>query len=117
MRGFFVLGWQWKMVVFLLQVKQDFLTMLKEQEEEAITEDSQWKKVKGSFSNDPRYKVVDSSSKREEFFMEYVQSLKGMAQVSTPPLPSPSPPHSSPPFHPPFSPPFPPPSPSPGTRP
>lgn len=50
--------------------------MLKEQEEVVITEDSQWKKVKGSFSHDPRYKAVDSSNKREELFVEYVQSLK-----------------------------------------
>lgn len=56
--------------------------MLKEHDEDAITEDSQWKKVKGSFSHDLRYKAVDSSSKREEFFMEYVQSFQEKAQVS-----------------------------------
>lgn len=62
-----------------LQVKQDFLALLREQEEVVITGDTEWRKVKGSFSHDPRYKAVDSSSKREELFAEYVQLLKGTA--------------------------------------
>ena len=51
----------------------DFLNML--EESEAITERTQWKKMKGLFSSDPRYKAVDSSSKREELFGEHIKSL------------------------------------------
>ena len=43
-------------------------------ESEAITERSQWKKIKGLFSSDPRYKAVDSA-KREEFFNEHVKTV------------------------------------------
>lgn len=47
--------------------------MLKEQTD--LNERSQWKKVKSLFQKDPRYKVIESSSKREEVFNEYVKSL------------------------------------------
>ena len=47
----------------------------------ALSEDTQWKKVKGSLEQDPRYKAVDSSSKREELFKEYVGGLKESPQV------------------------------------
>lgn len=46
-----------------------------------FTEHTQWRKVKGSFDHDPRYKAVESSSKREEFFQEHVQGLKEDPQV------------------------------------
>lgn len=45
-------------------------------ESEAITERSQWKKIKSLFSSDPRYKAVDSDQ-REEYFEEHVKSLGG----------------------------------------
>lgn len=47
-----------------------------------LSEDTQWKKVKGSLEHDPRYKAVDSSSKREELFKEYIGGLKESPQVS-----------------------------------
>jgi len=43
-------------------------------ESEAITERSQWKKMKGLFSSDPRYKSVESD-KREVYFEVHVRSL------------------------------------------
>ena len=43
-------------------------------ESEAITERSQWKKMRGLFSSDPRYKGVEND-KREEYFEEHVRSL------------------------------------------
>ena len=52
----------------------DFLSML--EESEAITDRSQWKKMKGLFSSDPRYKAVDNSDRREELFEEHVKSLE-----------------------------------------
>ena len=55
------------------QVKSDFLAMLSESE--TIHERSQWRKVKSSFDHDPRYKAVEDSGTREEWFSEHVQSL------------------------------------------
>ena len=40
-------------------------------ESEAITERSQWKKMKSFFDRDTRYKAVESSTQREEWFKEY----------------------------------------------
>lgn len=61
-------------------MKADFLAMLGESD--AITERSQWKKMKGLFEQDPRYKAMDSSSKREALFKDYIQSLVEKSQVS-----------------------------------
>ena len=44
-------------------------------ESEAITERSQWRKIKTLFEKDTRYKAVESSSQREEWFSEYVAGL------------------------------------------
>lgn len=57
------------------------MTMLGESQQ-AVTEHTQWKKVRGSFDRDPRYKAVDSSSNREELFKEYIRSLKDKVSVS-----------------------------------
>ena len=54
--------------------------MLRESQQD-ITEQSQWRKVKGSFDHDPRYRAVETSSKREELFQEFLQSLKDKEQV------------------------------------
>ena len=62
------------------QMKQDFLSLLRENSD-AITEESQWRKVKGLLDRDPRYKAVSSSSKREEIFTEYVKSLQDQVEV------------------------------------
>ena len=61
-------------------MKEDFLDMLKEGKV-SLSDESQWKRVKASFSHDPRYKAVDSSSKREELFEEYIQSLQDKTLV------------------------------------
>ncbi len=50
-------------------------------ESEAITERSQWKKVKVLFDRDLRYKAVEGSSKREELFKEYIKSLGDQTEV------------------------------------
>ena len=52
-----------------------------EEAQSSITEQSQWRKVKGQFDHDPRYKAVESSGKREEFFAEFQRSLKDKDQV------------------------------------
>ena len=50
-------------------------------ESESLNERTQWKKVKSSFSQDPRYKAVESSGLREEYFNEYVKTLAGKVSV------------------------------------
>ena len=50
-------------------------------ESEAVTEWSQWKKIKGLFDHDPRYKAVDGSTKREELFKEHLKTLKDKNKV------------------------------------
>ena len=57
----------------LFQIQSDFLAMLGESD--AITERSQWRKMKILFDRDPRYKAVESSSQREEWFRDYVKEL------------------------------------------
>lgn len=55
-------------------MKSDFLEMLCE--DHSLTESSQWRKVKGEFERDPRYRAVaGGSSQREEWFKEYVKSM------------------------------------------
>lgn len=54
--------------------------MLKEQED-TLTDKSQWKKVKHMFHKDSRYKSIDSSSKREEMFNEYIKSLNRVIKL------------------------------------
>ena len=43
---------------------------------------SRWSETKRRVDTDPRYKVIDSSSRREDWFREYVKSLGG-DEVST----------------------------------
>lgn len=42
-------------------------------ESKFITQHSQWSKVKSLFVHDPRYKEVESSFLREEWFAEYIK--------------------------------------------
>ncbi len=56
-----------------LQVKSDFLAMLSESV--TVHELSQWRKVKTSFDHDPRYKAVETSAQREEWFNEHTKML------------------------------------------
>ena len=53
-------------------MKSDFFALLEEQD---LSENSHWKKSKGAFHKDPRYKAADSSSQREVWFNEYIKSL------------------------------------------
>lgn len=45
-------------------------------ENKHLTEDSQWRKVKGGMERDPRYRaVLGGTTQREEWFREYIKSL------------------------------------------
>ncbi|XP_061558750.1 transcription elongation regulator 1 isoform X1 [Phycodurus eques] len=51
------------------KVRQDFFEMLSDQHVEG---GQRWSKVKERMETDPRYKAVDSSALREEFFKQYL---------------------------------------------
>ena len=50
-------------------------------ESDIVTEQTQWKKVKGLFERDVRYKVVEGSVQREEWFNEHVKLLASKVRV------------------------------------
>ena len=52
--------------------------MLKE--DPSLSDNSQWKKVKSSFHKDRRYKAIESSSRREELFTEYIKCLNRVSE-------------------------------------
>ncbi|XP_023714864.1 transcription elongation regulator 1 isoform X3 [Cryptotermes secundus] len=56
------------------QVKRDFIALLREHAD--IDRHSRWGDVKKRLDMDPRYKAVESSSAREDWFREYVKALK-----------------------------------------
>lgn len=55
-----------------LQVKSEFLSLLKETK--GLSKSSRWSKTKDSLSGDKRYQAVESDSKREDYFYEYLQN-------------------------------------------
>ncbi|XP_055383465.1 transcription elongation regulator 1 isoform X2 [Condylostylus longicornis] len=55
-------------------IKKKFLEMLKEKSD--ITRHTRWSDVKKRFESDSRYKAVDSSFLREEYFNDYCYYLK-----------------------------------------
>lgn len=55
------------------KMKKDFLELLKEQK--TLDKHSRWGDVKKSMAEDARYRAVESSSQREEWFKEYVSKL------------------------------------------
>nr|XP_022904284.1 transcription elongation regulator 1 [Onthophagus taurus] len=56
------------------QVKKDFLSLLRENSD--IDRHARWSDVKKKLDTDPRYKAVDSSGQREDWFREYCKILK-----------------------------------------
>lgn len=58
----------------LLQIRKDFMKLLKEHSE--IDRHSRWSDVKKKLDSDSRYANVDSSSLREDYFRDYIRILK-----------------------------------------
>ena len=48
--------------------------------ERSLTPQTQWKKVKGLFHHDSRYRAVETSAQREDWFNEFVKSLGRVRQ-------------------------------------
>lgn len=53
---------------FFFQLKKDYFALLKELN---VTRTSSWSEIKRSGEPDPRYKSIESSSRREDWFREY----------------------------------------------
>lgn len=56
------------------QMKKEFMDLLKDSD--FIDRHSSWSDVKKKIENDPRFKVVESSREREDFFIDYIHELK-----------------------------------------
>lgn len=56
------------------QIRKDFFDLLREHSE--IDRHSRWSDVKKKLDSDSRYKMVDSSSLREDYFREFIRLLK-----------------------------------------
>lgn len=57
-----------------MQVKKDFFSLLRENSD--IDRHARWSDVKKKLDSDVRYKAVDSSSQKEDWFREYCKILK-----------------------------------------
>ena len=64
---------------FPLQLKADFIQLLKETTE--IDRHSRWSDIKRKIDSEPRYKAVDSSSRREDWFKDYVRNLEDVSFI------------------------------------
>lgn len=58
----------------MLQIKKDFFAMLRENTD--LDRHARWSEVKKKFDCDARYKAVDSSGQREDWWREYCKILK-----------------------------------------
>ncbi|KAF6779071.1 hypothetical protein AHF37_00934 [Paragonimus kellicotti] len=61
-------------LTYLQNQKTDFLNLLKEQK--YLSRHSHWGDIKRRIDTDPRYKAVDSSSRREDWFRDFVRKLE-----------------------------------------
>lgn len=60
-------------------MKTNFMQLLKETAD--IDRQSKWSDIKKKIDSDPRYKAVDSSSRREDWFKDYVRTLEKVSVV------------------------------------
>lgn len=61
-------------MICVFQVKKDFFTLLREHSD--IDRHARWSDVKKKLDSDTRYKSVESSGQREDWFREYCKILK-----------------------------------------
>ena len=60
------------LLCWLLQIHNDFAALLAEQK---LDSNAHWRKIRSKIEKDPRYKAVESSVEREEWFKEHVEQL------------------------------------------
>ncbi|KAL5022911.1 hypothetical protein ScPMuIL_002066 [Solemya velum] len=56
------------------KLKADFIQLLKSVK--SIEKNSRWSDIKRKIDSDPRYKAVDSSSRREDWFRDYLKNVE-----------------------------------------
>ncbi|XP_029640094.1 transcription elongation regulator 1 isoform X4 [Octopus sinensis] len=56
------------------RLKAEFMQLLKETS--IIERNSRWSEIKKKIDSDPRYKAVESSSRREDWFRDYVKNME-----------------------------------------
>lgn len=56
----------------MVQVKNDFTALLAEQK---LDSKAQWRKVRSKIEKDLRYKAVENTMQREEWFKEHIEQL------------------------------------------
>merc|ERR1712062_123335 len=57
------------------QIRKEFFAMLKEKLD-IVDRHSHWSDVKKALDSDPRYKAVESSSQKEDWFLDHIHDLK-----------------------------------------
>lgn len=60
------------LLFWFLQIHNDFEELLVEQK---LDNKAQWRKVRHKIEKDPRYKAVESSSQKEEWFKEHIEQI------------------------------------------
>ena len=61
------------------QLKADFIQLLREQTD--LDRHSRWSETKKKIDSDPRYKAVESSSRREDWFRDYIKNLEDVRRL------------------------------------
>lgn len=64
----------------MFKVKQDFFELLSDYH---VDGQQRWSKVKEKMETDPRYKAVETSAAREEFFKNYVERLAKVSEAAS----------------------------------
>jgi transcription elongation regulator 1 len=57
------------------QIRKEYVELLKESSE-VVDRHSSWSDVKKKLESDPRYKAVESSREREDYFLDHLHDLK-----------------------------------------
>merc|ERR1712203_744647 len=57
------------------QIRKDFFAMLKERSD-IVDRHSHWSDVKKALDTDSRYKAVESSGQKEDWFLDHIHDLK-----------------------------------------
>ena len=66
-----------------LQLKADYIAMLKDFP--GLDRHSRWSETKKKLESDPRYKAIESSSRREDWFRDYVKKLDDVSTITVHP--------------------------------
>ena len=60
----------------VFQIRRDYFDLLKEQ---SLDRHSRWSETKKKIDGDSRYKAIDSSSRKEDWFRDYIHRLEDVS--------------------------------------